>query len=124
MPNLTYLQTNELRRVKKKKGERFSPFSNSVPRPGIEPGWVPPLVFETSASTYSAIWASFLDFVYKDTAFTYIFQIFKNFFSQNIHFSKNYNTVLAFSSPFHETLHTMINPLNYLSYQISFYALL
>ncbi len=30
-----------------------------VPRPGIEPGWVSPLVFETSASTYSAIWASF-----------------------------------------------------------------
>ena len=28
-----------------------------VPRPGIEPGWVSPLVFETSASTYSAIWA-------------------------------------------------------------------
>lgn len=28
-----------------------------VPRPGIEPGWVAPLVFETSASTYSAIWA-------------------------------------------------------------------
>ena len=29
-----------------------------VPRPGIEPGWVAPLVFETSASTDSAIWAS------------------------------------------------------------------
>ena len=29
----------------------------SVPRPGIEPGWVAPLVFETSASTDSAIWA-------------------------------------------------------------------
>ena len=28
-----------------------------VPRPGVEPGWVAPLVFETSASTYSAIWA-------------------------------------------------------------------
>ena len=28
-----------------------------VPRPGIEPGWVAPLVFETSASTDSAIWA-------------------------------------------------------------------
>ena len=28
-----------------------------VPRPGLEPGWVAPLVFETSASTYSAIWA-------------------------------------------------------------------
>ena len=32
-------------------------FLSSVPRPGIEPGWVAPLVFETSASTDSAIWA-------------------------------------------------------------------
>ena len=30
-----------------------------VPRPGLEPGWIAPLVFETSASTYSAIWAWF-----------------------------------------------------------------
>ena len=29
-----------------------------VPRPGVEPGRVAPLVFETSASTDSAIWAS------------------------------------------------------------------
>ena len=32
-------------------------WSDLVPRPGIEPGWVAPLVFETSASTDSAIWA-------------------------------------------------------------------
>ena len=38
-------------------GESLSTFSVSVPRPGIEPGWVAPLVFETSASTDSAIWA-------------------------------------------------------------------
>ena len=37
-------------------GESLSTFS-VVPRPGIEPGWVAPLVFETSASTDSAIWA-------------------------------------------------------------------
>ncbi|GEM_PF-2810425 len=49
-------QTNELRGNNKKLEENdFSP--NSVPRPGIEPGWVAPLVFETSASTDSAIWA-------------------------------------------------------------------
>ena len=28
-----------------------------VPRPGLEPGCLAALVFETSASTYSAIWA-------------------------------------------------------------------
>lgn len=36
----------------------YHPLSFSlVPRPGIEPGWIAPLVFETSASTDSAIWA-------------------------------------------------------------------
>ena len=30
-----------------------------VPRPGLEPGCLAALVFETSASTYSAIWAFF-----------------------------------------------------------------
>ena len=29
-----------------------------VPRPGIDPGWIAPRVFETSASTDSAIWAN------------------------------------------------------------------
>ena len=53
----TLPQTNELRVGKKENGESFSTFSVSVPRPGIEPGWVAPLVFETSASTDSAIWA-------------------------------------------------------------------
>ncbi len=31
--------------------------SNSVPRAGVEPARIAPLVFETSASTDSAIWA-------------------------------------------------------------------
>ena len=55
--DLIYQQTNELRVGKKENGESLSTFSVSVPRPGIEPGWVAPLVFETSASTDSAIWA-------------------------------------------------------------------
>ena len=55
--DLIYQQTNELRGDKKEKGERFSSFSNSVPRAGVEPARVAPLVFETSASTDSAIWA-------------------------------------------------------------------
>ena len=39
--------------------QHFGAFGVSflVPRPGIEPGWIAPLVFETSASTDSAIWA-------------------------------------------------------------------
>ena len=46
----------QLPKKKYKKREALSSLS-SVPRPGIEPGWVAPLVFETSASTDSAIWA-------------------------------------------------------------------
>ena len=43
---------------KQKKRLKLTEFQSSlVPRPGIEPGWVAPLVFETSASTDSAIWA-------------------------------------------------------------------
>ena len=38
-----------------KGGVKTSPFS--VPRAGVEPARVAPLVFETSASTDSAIWA-------------------------------------------------------------------
>ena len=34
--DLIYQQTNELRGDKKEKGERFSSFSNSVPRPAFE----------------------------------------------------------------------------------------
>ena len=48
---------HELQEYETKNGESLSTFSVSVPRPGIEPGWVAPLVFETSASTDSAIWA-------------------------------------------------------------------
>ena len=56
--DLIYQQTNELRESKKVDGERFSSFPASVPRAGVEPARVAPLVFETSASTDSAIWAS------------------------------------------------------------------
>ena len=36
--------------------------SKQVPRAGVEPARVAPLVFETSASTDSAIWATHLFF--------------------------------------------------------------
>ena len=36
----------------------FGDFVLKVPRAGVEPARVSPLVFETSASTDSAIWAS------------------------------------------------------------------
>ena len=55
--DLIYQQTNELRRGNKKSEESFSTFPASVPRAGVEPARVAPLVFETSASTDSAIWA-------------------------------------------------------------------
>ena len=55
--DLIYQQTNELRGGNKKSEESFSTFPASVPRAGVEPARVAPLVFETSASTDSAIWA-------------------------------------------------------------------
>ncbi len=55
--DLIYQQTNELREPKKVDGERFSSFPASVPRAGIEPARLAALVFETNASTNSAIWA-------------------------------------------------------------------
>ena len=55
--DLIYQQTKELREPKKVSGERFDSFPASVPRAGVEPARVTPLVFETSASTDSAIWA-------------------------------------------------------------------
>ena len=70
--DLIYQQTNELRVGEKENGESFSTFSVSVPRPGIEPGWVAPLVFETSASTDSAIWAHIFRFAVAKVCFFYL----------------------------------------------------
>ena len=55
--DLIYQQTKGLREPKKVSGESLSTFPTSVPRAGVEPARVAPLVFETSASTDSAIWA-------------------------------------------------------------------
>ena len=55
----------------------------AVPRAGIEPAWVAPLVFETSASTYSAIWAFC---VCKVNCFFSINNYLRHFFSK---FSQN-----------------------------------
>ena len=55
--DLIYQQTNELQSPKKVLGRRFKSSPQSVPRAGVEPARVAPLVFETSASTDSAIWA-------------------------------------------------------------------
>ena len=54
---LIFQETKQLRGYTETEKEESYDSSNSVPRPGLEPGWVAPLVFETSASTYSAIWA-------------------------------------------------------------------
>ena len=55
--DLIFQETSKLRGEEKEKSETSNENSDSVPRPGVEPGWVAPLVFETSASTDSAIWA-------------------------------------------------------------------
>ena len=51
------VKMSKYNKVYKRKKERSELLSILVPRPGIEPGWIAPLVFETSASTDSAIWA-------------------------------------------------------------------
>lgn len=50
--SVSYEATKMKRRLSKVR------ISNSVPGPGLEPGWVAPTVFETVASTDSAIRAS------------------------------------------------------------------
>ena len=47
--------------INKESGESFSTLSTLVPRAGVEPAQVSLLVFETSASTDSAIWAHTLE---------------------------------------------------------------
>ena len=66
--DLIYKQTKKLRGLEKENEESFSTFPASVPRAGVEPARVAPLVFETSASTDSAIWACRLRRC-KDTGF-------------------------------------------------------
>ena len=55
--DLIYQETKELRTGRIKCGVSFDTHSACVPRAGVEPARVAPLVFETSASTDSAIWA-------------------------------------------------------------------
>lgn len=53
--DLTHTQDNELRGERLRNRERNVPFPVAVPGPGLEPGWIAPTVFETVASTDSAI---------------------------------------------------------------------
>ena len=55
--DLIYQQTNELRGDKKEKRRKIFVFLQFSTQSGVEPARVAPLVFETSASTDSAIWA-------------------------------------------------------------------
>ena len=84
----TFRQTKELREPKKVSGESLSTFPASVPRAGVEPARVAPLVFETSASTDSAIWATYcllLGFKRcKDTAFCDTIQILSTYFFEKM----------------------------------------
>ena len=50
-------RTEKLRGYKNGEPEDSPAFETIVPRAGVEPARVAPLVFETSASTDSAIWA-------------------------------------------------------------------
>ena len=79
--DLIFKGTKQLRGEGKEKGESFSTFPNSVPRPGVEPGWVAPLVFETSASTDSAIWAN-SHLRCKGSAFFFTVQQLQRFFNK------------------------------------------
>ena len=55
--DLIFRETNKLQGNKNVKSGLSEENPDSVPRAGVEPARVAPLVFETSASTDSAIWA-------------------------------------------------------------------
>ena len=55
--DLIFQETNKLRGNEKGESEDSPTSLSKVPRPGVEPGRLAALVFETNASTNSAIWA-------------------------------------------------------------------